>query len=93
MIGESGTGKTCLVKNYQNGTFDEEHLPSVLDLYVGEVTIDETVFAMEIIDTSGDAQLSLDRQLMYKDVDCFILCAAVSNKTMNSPDDVREQLN
>ena len=39
LIGEAGTGKTCLITNYQTNTFDERHVPNVLDVYRGKVTI------------------------------------------------------
>ena len=59
-------------------------MPNVLDVYRGKITIKEVQYEMEIFDTSGDSQLGQDRQLMYHGADCFILCVAVSNKSINS---------
>ena len=92
LIGNSGAGKTCLVTNYIHSIFDDKHVPNVLDVYQGKVTIKDKEFDLEIFDTSGDAQLGQDRQLMYHNTDCFILCTAVSSIQINRAGDIRAEM-
>ena len=54
LIGDTGTGKTCLITNYLYGTFNDEHVPNVLDFYTGNITFKDKSYEMEIFDTSGD---------------------------------------
>ena len=87
MIGESGSGKTCLITLYSTGQFRGDHVPNVLDVFRGHTDIKGTPVEIEIIDTSGDPILGTHRQLLYNDVDCFLLCAAVSSNNRNEQHD------
>ena len=58
IVGASNVGKTCLIVNYNNGTFNEDKVPNTLDVFKGELEIDGRPVNIEIIDTSGDPHLA-----------------------------------
>ena len=61
LVGASTVGKTCLIVNYNTGTFNEDRVPNVLDVYKGPRTFEDKPFEIEIIDTSGDTQMGTHR--------------------------------
>ena len=40
LCGASTVGKTCLIVTYNTGQFNEDHVPSVLDVFTGEREFD-----------------------------------------------------
>ena len=61
LVGASTVGKTCLIVNYNTGTFNEDRVPNVLDVYKGPRMFEDKPFEIEIIDTSGDTQMGTHR--------------------------------
>ena len=80
VIGDGGVGKTSLIKCYINDTFPEEHVPTVLDCYRTEVSIDNKALTIHIWDSAGQDDYSRLRPLGYADADVFLLCYAVSDR-------------
>ena len=78
LVGDTSVGKSCLITNYLNNTFTEEYEPTVLDVYRGEKCVNSRMVQIEINDTSGDEHLGVNRKIVYKGTDVFILCVAVN---------------
>ena len=54
LVGDTGVGKTCLIKNAAKDIFDEIHTPTLgFDMLTFECKIDEKQIKLEIWDTCG----------------------------------------
>ena len=61
LVGDTSVGKSCLITNYLNNTFNSDYEPTVLDVYRGTKNINRKQMELEIHDTSGDEQLGVNR--------------------------------
>ena len=96
IVGETTVGKTCLITNFNTSAFSTEHIPSVLDVFRGTRDIGDHQVKIEIVDTSGDSLLGSNRQLVYGNTDCFMLCVAFNNRdsldrVMNFKNEIRSE--
>ena len=80
LVGDATVGKSCMIVNYQQQTFDENYEPSVLDVFKGPKLFENKEIQLEIHDTSGDRYLGSNRQVCYNKADVFMLCVAVNNQ-------------
>ena len=78
IVGDTAVGKTCLVRNYLYNDFSEDYMPNVLDIWEATRTVRGKQIELELVDTSGDPYLQVDRQIKYSKADGFMLCAAVN---------------
>ena len=53
-------------------------MPNVLDIWEATRTVRGKQIELELVDTSGDPYLQVDRQIKYSKADGFMLCAAVN---------------
>ena len=66
------------MRSYLSSDFKEDdYTPTVLDVYKGRKNVDSFSLDVEIHDTSGDENLSVNRHIQYNDTDLFVLCVAV----------------
>ena len=72
-------GKTCLIRNYLYNDFNDDYVPSVLDIWEATKTFNGKEIELQLVDTSGDPYLQLDRQLKYSKADGFMICTAVNS--------------
>ena len=78
LVGDTTVGKTALMRSYLRSDFIEDaYEPTVLDVYKGRCNVESTKVDVEIHDTSGDENLSVNRHVQYNDTDMFVLCVAV----------------
>ena len=78
LVGDTTVGKTALMRSYLSSDFKEEdYTPTVLDVYKGRINVESIKVDVEIHDTSGDENLSVNRHIQYNDTDLFVLCVAV----------------
>ena len=79
LVGDTSVGKSCLITNYLNNTFNNDYEPTVLDVYRGTKNINRKQMELEIHDTSGDEQLGVNRTVQFNGADIFMLCVATDN--------------
>ena len=79
LVGDTSVGKSCLITNYLNNTFNDDYEPTVLDVYRGTKNINRKQMELEIHDTSGDEQLGVNRTVQFNNADIFMLCVATDN--------------
>lgn len=54
LIGDSGVGKTAMLRKFMDGTFDPNTLITVgIDYQIKPIVVDDTTYQMEIWDTAG----------------------------------------
>eukprot|EP00029_Vermamoeba_vermiformis_P009795 TRINITY_DN5010_c0_g1_i1.p1 TRINITY_DN5010_c0_g1~~TRINITY_DN5010_c0_g1_i1.p1 ORF type:complete len:557 (-),score=66.05 TRINITY_DN5010_c0_g1_i1:42-1712(-) len=81
VVGDSNTGKTCLLSTYKSHTFPAEYIPTVLNNFSGSVTVDDQHVGLSLWDTAGNEEYDRQRPLTYPDTDVFILCFAINLPT------------
>ena len=81
LTGDTAVGKSCLITNYLNNEFTEDYEPTVLDVYKGTKNVNKEQLTVEIHDTSGDEHLGVNRKVMYRGADAFMICVACNAKS------------
>ena len=81
LCGDTSVGKSCLIRNYLENSFSDDYEPTVLDIYKGVKNVKKKQIEIEIHDTSGDAQLGVNRATQYKGADVFMVCVGANNMT------------
>jgi len=75
----SSRGTIHLPHSYINDQFPEEHVPTVLDVYNTDVTVNKKGIKLVLCDTAGQDDYSRLRPLGYKEASVFILCYSVAD--------------
>ena len=81
IVGDTATGKSCLITTYLYNSFAEEYEPAMLDVYRGVKNIGRMQPDLEIHDTSGDENLKQNRKVVTAGADLVILCIATNSKS------------
>ena len=88
LIGEWGSGKTCLLLSYQTNAFPTDYCPTVADYFVGRVMVNDGPIAMALHDnTATKGHIMPDssklRLLGYVQTDALMICMSVFDETKN----------
>ncbi|KAL1205395.1 Ras-related protein RABG1 [Cardamine amara subsp. amara] len=74
LLGDSGVGKTSLVKRYHDKDFKELHLSTVgIDLLDKELCIENKLVSLQIWDTAGQERFKGMPSAFYRDTHCCVL--------------------
>ena len=76
LVGDTATGKSCMIRNFIDNNFSEDYEPTVLDVWKGIKNIMKKQVELEVHDTSGDGHLGVNRTIQYRDADCFMIVVA-----------------
>lgn len=76
-VGDGAVGKTSMLLSYSQGGFPEEYVPTILDQYVANVTVNGTPYILELVDTAGQEDYDRLRPLSYNKADIFLVCFSV----------------
>ena len=79
LVGDTAVGKSCLVTAYLENVFDQNYMPTVLDVYRGIKNVDGKEVSLEIHDTAGDEHLGFNRKQQYQGSDVFAICTAANS--------------
>ena len=79
LVGDNGSGKSCIIRSYLNNAYDDYYEPTVLDVYAGIKPVCRVPMNLEIHDTAGDENLMPGRNIQYQNADVFMLCVPVAN--------------
>ncbi|KAL5007523.1 hypothetical protein ScPMuIL_016329 [Solemya velum] len=80
VVGDSGSGKTALIKRYVRGEYTDEFTPTGFDTYNVTYNVSDTYkIQMSIWDTSGDTGYDRVRPLSYTDADLVVICFSVAD--------------
>ncbi len=81
LVGDGGVGKTNLVLSYTTGRYiDNEYEPTIEDHYHKQLTVDEEVVVLEILDTAGPEEFTALRDQWIRDAKVSLLCFSVRTK-------------
>ena len=74
ILGDSNTGKTCMVESYTSDAFPRIYKPTVLDVYSALVNVGDDSITLRIFDLSGSKEGTSYRKELVKNCDVAILC-------------------
>ena len=81
MIGESGVGKTSLIRRYTNNIFNSTHLETIgIEFYNREERINDQIIQIKIWDTAGQEIFHSLTKNFYRKADGIIIVFDLSNK-------------
>ena len=77
IVGESSVGKSCLILSYSMHSFEEDHIPTVVETYKTRIKVDDKEITLYIWDTAGHEEYTKLRLLSYPRTDVFIICYSI----------------
>eukprot|EP01105_Mastigella_eilhardi_P025791 TRINITY_DN7139_c0_g1_i1.p1 TRINITY_DN7139_c0_g1~~TRINITY_DN7139_c0_g1_i1.p1 ORF type:complete len:205 (+),score=64.38 TRINITY_DN7139_c0_g1_i1:60-617(+) len=80
VLGDGGVGKSALTIRFVKGTFVESYDPTIEDSYRKQVDIMGHPVVLEILDTAGNDQFKLMRDLYLKNSEAFVVVYSVISK-------------
>jgi len=80
LLGDSGTGKSCLLKQLCENKFDDGHVSTIgVDFGVRTIQLDSTVAKLQIWDTAGQDRFRSITASYYRGADTILLVFDVCN--------------
>ena len=81
LVGESGVGKTCIIKQYIDNNFDSEEIPTIAGQEVfKEITIGKDTIKLTIWDTCGQENFRSINSIFMKKSNIVIFVYDITNK-------------
>ena len=80
ILGESGVGKTALLKCSLGEEFPHSYIQTIEETYSTIVQHDDCPVKLKIIDTDGQVEESETRSMYYKDGEGFIIVYDLTNR-------------
>ncbi|XP_041365659.1 rho-related GTP-binding protein RhoA-D-like [Gigantopelta aegis] len=74
VVGDGGSGKTCLLTVFCNGTFPETYVPTIFENSISSITVDNKQVELELWDTAGQEEYDRLRPLSYTHSHVVIIC-------------------
>lgn len=81
IIGDGGTGKTCILEVFKSNHFPEEYIPTIVDNFIRDIHIQGEKIPLAIWDTAGQEVYSYVRTMTYADTEAVVLCYAIDSRT------------
>ena len=79
LIGDTGSGKTCLIAQYYTGAWLDEYIPDVYNCDI-KIMVDGYPIYLSILDSAADDDIEI-RCKLYENVDSILICF-----DLNKPD-------
>lgn len=81
LIGESGVGKTCIVKQFTTKTFDSDCASSLSGQFNSKIiSVGNKNFRFDLWDTAGQERYRSLAKIFYKDADIIIFVYDITNQ-------------
>ncbi|EJW04046.1 small GTP-binding protein domain [Edhazardia aedis USNM 41457] len=80
VVGDGGCGKTCMLEVFRNNKFPDSYVSTVIDNYIKDIVVNESVVSITIWDTAGQEEYDGVRPLAYQDTDLVFLCFTIEKK-------------
>ena len=81
LLGESGTGKTCLISNFTTGTYNSNTVTSLSAQFITKtIQVNNKAIKFDIWDTAGQEKYRSLAKIFYKDAKAICLCYDITSK-------------
>ena len=82
LLGESGVGKTCIIAQFTNGTFDANTVTSLTAQFIRKTMefADKKSIIFDIWDTAGQEKYRSLAKIFYKDAKAIVLVYDITSK-------------
>ena len=81
MVGESGVGKTSLIRRYTNNIFNTNHLETIgIEFFNKEERINDQIIQIKLWDTAGQEIFQSLTKNFYRKADGIIIVYDITNK-------------
>eukprot|EP01084_Bolivina_argentea_P316387 548402_1 len=88
LIGDSGTGKSCMLKRFTEGTFSGDYITTIgIDFAIKTIQIDNKWIKLQVWDTSGQQRFHTIINSYYRGAHAIIIVYDITN--MESFENVR----
>uniref|UniRef100_A0A182P478 Ras-related protein Rab-43 n=1 Tax=Anopheles epiroticus TaxID=199890 RepID=A0A182P478_9DIPT len=82
LIGDSGTGKTCIVQRFKSGTFAESHGNTIgVDFSMKTVSVDGKKVKLQIWDTAGQERFRTITQSYYRSANGVLIVYDITKRS------------
>ena len=78
VAGDGAMGKSCLLITYDTGKFPIEYIPSTVDTFTKELTVDNKSIELGLWDVPSYEDFERARFLVYPMTNVFVICYAVN---------------
>ena len=81
LLGEAGTGKTCLISKFTAGIFNSESISSLSAQFISKtIQVNNKAIKFDIWDTAGQEKYRSLAKIFYKDAKAICLCYDITSK-------------
>lgn len=81
MVGESGVGKTCLIRRFTRNDFVLNHLSTIaIDFKRHSIEIDDKKVTIQLWDTAGQERFHTLTAAFFKGSDGIVVCYSVNDR-------------
>ena len=81
LLGEAGTGKTCLISKFTAGIFNSESISSLSAQFISKtIQVNNKAIKFDIWDTAGQEKYRSLSKIFYKDTKAICLCYDITSK-------------
>ncbi|KAJ3127630.1 GTP-binding protein Rho1 [Physocladia obscura] len=80
VVGDAGSGKTCLLIVYVRQEFPEEYVPTVFETHTAHVIAHGQTVGLSLWDTAGQEGFEQIRRMGYPDTNVLLMCFAVDDR-------------
>ncbi|XP_041365660.1 ras-like GTP-binding protein Rho1 [Gigantopelta aegis] len=84
IVGDGGSGKTCLLTVFCNNDFPKVYVPTIFENSISSITVDNKEVELELWDTAGQEDYDRLRPLSYQNSHVILVCFA-----FDSPDSLQ----
>lgn len=81
ILGDGGVGKSCLTIQFTQNHFVREYDPTIENSYRKQITVDDEVCMLDILDTAGQEEYSVMRDQYINSGQGFIVVYSVTSRS------------
>lgn len=80
VLGNGGSGKSCLIIKMITGLFVDEYNPTIEDVHRKTIILEDETILMDIVDTAGQEEFTSISEFYVKEADGIVIVYAIDDK-------------
>ncbi|KAJ3434783.1 ras-like protein [Anaeramoeba flamelloides] len=81
IMGQGGSGKSTTIIKFVQNHFDEEYIPTIEDSFQKQLTVNEKIYLLNILDTTGCGYYEDIRSPFIKETNILVLLYSITDKS------------